>query len=254
MKICRYLKDGKTGFGAVEQEEIKVIAGPERPNEQIGEVLSMSEIKLLSPAQPTKIIALGLNYRDHAREMGMPIPEQPIMFLKPPSSVIGPDEDITYPAGGITARVDYEAELGIVIGRKGKAVPKEKAMDYILGYTCVNDVTARDLQAKDGQWTRAKSFDTFCPIGPWIETELDTSNLSVKTELNGKTVQDSNTAELIFDVPAVVELISKVMTLLPGDVIATGTPPGVGPMNAGDTVVVSVEGIGALQNRVSTGK
>ncbi len=254
MKICRFIKDDKIGFGTVEGDSVEVIAGAERPEERTGETVSLSEVKLLTPTGPGKVIALGLNYRDHAREMGMPIPEQPIMFLKPSSSIIGPGENIVYPAGGITARVDYEAELGIVIGKAGKAIPREKAAEHILGFTCVNDVTARDLQAKDGQWTRAKSFDTFCPVGPWIETELDTTSLSVKAELNGNVVQDSSTAELVFDVHATVELISKVMTLLPGDLIATGTPPGVGPMEAGDKICIIVEGIGRLENTVVSGE
>ncbi len=254
MKICRFKKGDRSLFGVIEGERIEVIDDPLEPERRTGEVVAVSEVKLLAPAQPSKVIALGLNYRDHAREMGMPIPEQPILFLKPPSAVIGPDDNIVYPSGGITARVDYEAELGIVIGRQGKAIPRERASNHIFGYTCVNDVTARDLQAKDGQWTRAKSFDTFCPIGPWIETDLETAALSVKALLNGDTVQESSTAQIIFNVPAVVELISRVMTLLPGDVIATGTPPGVGPVSPGDTVAVTIEGIGSLENPVVMGQ
>ena len=178
-------------------------------------------------------------------------PENPILFLKPATAVIGPNEPILYPAQ--SQRVDYEAEWGVVISRLARNVKAASANDYILGYTCCNDVSARDLQIKDGQWTRAKSFDTFSPIGPWIETELDPSNLVVQGILNGKIVQNSNTANLIFTVPELVCFISSIMTLLPGDVIATGTPSGIGPMQKGDEIVISVQGIGELKNFVRAG-
>ncbi len=205
----------------------------------------------LAPVRPTKIVAVGLNYRDHAREFDLDIPAEPIIFLKPPSSVIGPGEDIVYPRG--VKRLDFEAELAIVISRRCKAIPREKAKEYILGYTCFNDVTARDLQSKDGQWTRSKSFDTFAPLGPWVETDLeDPGNLSIVSKLNGKVMQSSSTSNMIFDVYYLVSFISNIMTLEPFDVIATGTPPGVGSMDIGDTISIELQGIGELRNRVST--
>lgn len=205
--------------------------------------------RLLAPVLPTKIVAVGLNYRDHAREMGFELPSEPLMFLKPASSVIGPSEAIVYPPQ--SERVDYEAELAVVIGRRCRKVQPEQAAEHILGYTCLNDVTARDLQARDGQWTRAKSFDTFAPLGPWIETAIpDPHNLNIILRLNDTVKQSSNTANLIFSVFELVGRISAVMTLEPGDVIATGTPSGIGPMQRGDTVRVEIEGIGVLENTV----
>jgi 2-keto-4-pentenoate hydratase/2-oxohepta-3-ene-1,7-dioic acid hydratase in catechol pathway len=251
MKIFRFNDGGAPAYGVLDDVDLKVIEGDVFGAwRETGRRVKLSEGKLLAPVCPSKVVALGLNYRDHAREMKMPIPAEPILFLKPASSVIGPGAPILYPAGGITARVDYEAELAIVIGKLARHVPASEAAKYILGYTCLNDVTARDLQAKDGQWTRAKSFDTFCPIGPGIETELDPSGLKVEAILNGKTMQSSTTRELIFDVPNIVAQVSRVMTLLPGDVIATGTPPGVGPMQPADTITIVVEGIGRLTNPV----
>jgi 2-keto-4-pentenoate hydratase/2-oxohepta-3-ene-1,7-dioic acid hydratase in catechol pathway len=208
----------------------------------------LSKVKLLAPAQPSKIIALGLNYIEHAKELKMPMPFEPLMFLKPPTAVIGPEDSIVYPKSSV--KVDYEAELAVVIKKKAKNVPVNKAKDYILGYTCFNDVTARDLQKKDGQWTRAKSFDTFAPIGPWIVDGINPGNLKIETLLNGKRVQNSNTNDLIFKVEEIIYFVSHVMTLLPGDVIATGTPPGVGPMKKGDRVEVKIQKIGSLKNKV----
>jgi 2-keto-4-pentenoate hydratase/2-oxohepta-3-ene-1,7-dioic acid hydratase in catechol pathway len=242
---------GRTGYGILEGEKISVLW--ETPydgmDKTTGEVLSLPEVTLLAPCEPTKIMALGLNYRDHAAEFGLPIPDEPLIFLKPSTAVIGPDEDIVYPA--MSRRVDYEAELGVVIGRTCRQVPEEEVRDYILGFTCFNDVTARDLQKKDGQWARAKGFDTFAPLGPWIETEItDPNNLMVEAYLNGESRQHSNTRNMIFKVAAQVAFISQVMTLLPGDVIATGTPSGIGPMREGDVVEIRVEGIGTLKNRI----
>jgi 2-keto-4-pentenoate hydratase/2-oxohepta-3-ene-1,7-dioic acid hydratase in catechol pathway len=212
-----------------------------------GEQLSL--VRLLPPVLPGKIVAVGLNYRDHANEMGIEIPKEPVLFLKPSTSVIGPDADIVYP--GQSSRVDYEAELAVVIGRECRDVDAGDAAGCILGYTCLNDVTARDLQAKDGQWTRAKSFDTFAPIGPWIVTDIeDPDTLSIQARLNGETRQASNTSNLIFGVYELVDFISHVMTLKKGDVIATGTPSGIGPMSPGDEIAVEIEGIGVLKNRV----
>jgi len=251
LKLFRIDHEGRPRCAVQDGEELVLVEGDVFGEwRRTGERVKLSDASLLPPVEPAKVVALGLNYRDHAREMGQPIPDEPIIFLKPSTAVIGPAADIVYPRPGITVRVDYEAELGIVIRKRAKEVPACEAKDYILGYTCVNDVTARDLQVKDGQWSRAKGFDTFCPIGPCIETELDPSDLAVQAVLNGKTVQDSSTKELIFEVPRIIELISRCMTLLPGDVIATGTPPGIGPLSPGDTITVNVQGIGRLTNQV----
>jgi 2-keto-4-pentenoate hydratase/2-oxohepta-3-ene-1,7-dioic acid hydratase in catechol pathway len=187
-----------------------------------------------------------VNYRDHAEEMKTPLPKEPLLFLKPSTSVIGPGEGIVYPK--MSKRVDYEAELAVVIRKMAKAVPEERAAEYILGYTCLNDVTARDLQPKDGQWTTSKGFDTFAPIGPWIVTDIDPHHLEISSYLNGERRQHSNTKNLIFGSHQLVSFISHVMTLLPGDVIATGTPSGIGPMTIGDKIDVVIEGIGTLSN------
>jgi len=211
----------------------------------------IGEAKLLSPCLPSKIVALGLNYRDHAEEVKLPIPDKPLLFIKPSTSVIGPGEAILYPK--MSKRVDYEAELAVVIGKVAKNVSEEQAADYILGYTCLNDVTARDLQPKDGQWTLSKSFDTFSPIGPWIVTDMDPYQLEISSYLNGERRQHSNTKNLIFGPRQLVSFISWAMTLLPGDVIATGTPSGIGPMAIGDQIDVVIEGIGTLSNHVVKG-
>lgn len=208
----------------------------------------LNEVKLLPPCIPSKAICVGLNYKDHIEEMGDKIPEEPTLFIKPSTAVIGPDDYIILPE--MSRRVDYEGELAVVIGRKAKNVSIEEAKNYILGYTIANDVTARDLQAKDGQWTRAKSFDTFLPIGPWIVTDLDPTSLNITTYVNGEVKQKSNTRHLIFNVPTLVSFISHIMTLNPGDVILTGTPSGVGPLKPGDVVTIEIEGIGRLTNRV----
>jgi len=197
---------------------------------------------------PSKVIALGLNYRDHAEEFKLPVPKEPIIFMKPATAVIFNGESIVYPRGA--TRVDYEAELAIAIGREARNVPAARAGDYILGYTCLNDVTERHMQGRDGQWTRAKSFDTFCPVGPVVTDEIDPDNTDVKSFVNGELKQNSNTSQLIFPVARIVEFVTSVMTLLPGDLIATGTPSGVGPLKPGDEVVIEVGGIGRLVNRV----
>lgn len=216
-----------------------------------GAALDPEKCRVLPPVTPSKIVAVGLNYRDHAREMGKPLPDEPLIFLKPPSAVIGPGEPIVIPPGA--GRVDHEAELGIVIGRTARRVRAAEAADYVLGLTCVNDVTDRGLQQRDVQYTRAKGFDTFAPIGPAIALGLDGTALAVGSTVNGVTRQASNTREMIFPPERVVEFVSHVMTLLPGDVIATGTPPGVGPLAPGDRVVVTVEGVGELANDVAAG-
>ena len=207
-----------------------------------------SDIRLLAPCTPSKVVALGVNYRSHGEEMSHRIPEEPLIFIKPSTAVIGTEAYIIYPES--SQRVDYEGELGVVIKSHTWHVPREKAADHILGYTCVNDVTARDIQARDKQWTRSKSFDTFCPIGPCIETEVDPADLSLETVLNGEIKQQTSTSQLNFNVYELVSFISGVMTLLPGDIIATGTASGIGPMQPGDIVEVKIEGIGILRNYV----
>jgi 2-keto-4-pentenoate hydratase/2-oxohepta-3-ene-1,7-dioic acid hydratase in catechol pathway len=211
----------------------------------------LSEVRLLAPVLPrSKVIGIGKNFAAHAAEMGSEVPAEPLMFMKPNTSVVGPNDPIFYPRQ--SNEIHYEGELAVVIGRVCRDVPVEKAADVIWGYTVANDVTARDLQRSDGQFTRAKGFDSFCPLGPWVETELDVSSLSIKTYLNGDLVQDGNTADLIHDVPALVAYVSSVMTLLPGDLILTGTPEGVGPMQPEDEVEISIAGIGNLTNKVKT--
>jgi 2-keto-4-pentenoate hydratase/2-oxohepta-3-ene-1,7-dioic acid hydratase in catechol pathway len=210
---------------------------------------ALSDVRLLAPVLPrSKVVGIGRNYAAHAAEMGSDVPDEPLMFLKPNTSVIGPGDPIFYPRQ--THELHFEGELAVVIGRICRDVPKEKVADVIFGYTIGNDVTARDLQRSDVQFTRAKGFDSFCPLGPWIETELDTSALSVETRLNGDLKQEGTTLDMIFDVATLVAHVSSVMTLLPGDVILTGTPEGVGPMEVGDEVDVTVTGIGTLTNRV----
>lgn len=202
-------------------------------------------MKLLSP---TKIVGIGVNYRAHAAEMGKPLPAEPLMFLKPPSAVIGDGEPIRRPAN--FARVDHEAELGVVIGTRAHRVPRDRALEVVAGYSCVNDVSVRELQQRDGQWTRAKGFDSFCPIGPRMVAGLDPSNLRIRARVNGEVRQDSTTADLIFDVPTLIAFVSEYMTLEPGDVISTGTPAGVGNLAVGDVCEIEIEGIGILRNPV----
>jgi 2-keto-4-pentenoate hydratase/2-oxohepta-3-ene-1,7-dioic acid hydratase in catechol pathway len=214
-----------------------------------GEQLALADVRLLAPVIPrSKVVAIGRNYAAHAAEMGSEVPAEPLMFLKPNTSVVGPRDPIAYPRQ--SREVHFEGELALVIGRICRDVPKERAHDVVLGYTVANDVTARDLQRSDVQFTRAKGFDTFCPLGPWIETELDTGDVRVRTLLNGEVKQDGTTRDLVFDVPTLIAHVSSVMTLLPGDVILTGTPDGVGPMEVGDEVDVVVSGIGTLTNKV----
>jgi 2-keto-4-pentenoate hydratase/2-oxohepta-3-ene-1,7-dioic acid hydratase in catechol pathway len=209
----------------------------------------LKEVRLLAPVLPrSKVVGIGRNYAAHAAELGHDVPDEPLMFIKPNTSVVGPGDPVFYPRQ--SEDVHYEGELAVVIGRICRDVTPDRVGEVVYGYTVGNDVTARDLQRKDGQFTRAKGFDSFCPLGPWIETELDTADLKVMTHLNGDVVQDGTTKDMIFDVPALVSHVSSVMTLLPGDVILTGTPEGVGPMNVGDEVEVTVAGIGSLTNKV----
>jgi len=248
MKLVRFIGNQKEYYGILKGDNISPFEG----NETEFNKLNINEVRLLAPVIPSKIVLVGLNYRDHAAELGMAIPENPIIFLKPSTAIIGPGEDIQYPQG--TDRVDYEAELAVVIKDKIRGVSREEALHHVLGYTCFNDVTARDIQEKDMQWTRAKSFDTFAPIGPWIETELDSEDLFIRSYVNGKIKQDSRTSDFIFGVPELIEFISGVMTLFPGDIVSTGTPPNVGPINPGDKVVIEIEGIGKLENFVKAEK
>lgn len=249
MKIVHYTVDKKAEYGIWDGESVQSLAAtPYRQLKGRSRYHKLSDLKLLPPCTPSKIVALGLNYHSHAREVKMPVPAEPLIFLKPSTSVIGPEDNIVYPES--SQRVDYEGELGVVIKTRTWRVSTKEAMTHVLGYTCFNDVTARDLQYRDKQWTRAKSFDTFAAIGPCIETELDPDNVYLETYLNGELKQQTNTSDLIFSVPELVSFISHIMTLLPGDIIATGTPSGIGPMKPGDTVEVKIEPIGTLRNYV----
>ncbi len=246
MRLVRFRPEkGEKGsiYGILHGEEILEIGEGRKER-----TFRIEDVTLLPPSTPSKIVAVGLNYRDHAEEMGKPIPEEPLIFIKPSSAVIGPGDEIVYPRA--SKRVDYEAELALVVGKRARRVSPEEAGDYILGYTCFNDVTARDLQRKDVQYTRAKGFDTFAPMGPWIETEIDPSDLLVESYVNGERRQSSSTANMIFDVYYLLSFVSHVMTLFPGDVIATGTPSGVGPVAVGDEVEIRIGGIGSLVNRI----
>jgi 2-keto-4-pentenoate hydratase/2-oxohepta-3-ene-1,7-dioic acid hydratase in catechol pathway len=251
MKLVRFMAPGGQDpvCGIVINDEIAELEGDlfSDPARQKGRH-PLSGVTLLPPCRPTKIVAVGLNYGDHARELGFAPPDEPVVFLKPPTTIVGPGEAIVYPRS--SSQVDFEAELGVVIRSRIRAIKPHEASGHILGYTCANDVTARDLQKKDGQWTRAKSFDTFCPLGPWIETDLDPGDLLVESYLNGERKQSSRTSQLIFGVDLLVSFISGIMTLEPGDIIITGTPAGIGPMLPGDEVEVRIEGIGRLRNSV----
>ncbi|MCL0088273.1 fumarylacetoacetate hydrolase family protein [Dehalococcoidia bacterium] len=259
MQIVRFAAGRKVGYGILEENVIRGFRGSpfalfKRFGSSFpldGSVYKLEDVRLLSPCLPSKIVCLGLNYRSHAEETQQPVPTVPLIFLKPSTAVIGPDEKIILPR--LSRRVDYECELGIVIGRRAKDVPEDKAKEYIIGYTCFNDVTERHNQAEDGQWTRAKGYDTFAPVGPVIETAVDPDDLKIETYLNGERRQSARTNDLIFGIPRLINFISSVMTLLPGDVIATGTPSGIGRLNPGDVVEVTIEKIGTLRNLVDMG-
>src|ERR1700722_1007787 len=225
-------------------------AAPWLGGREVGGALQWRDEDLSCPVRPTKILCVGRNYAAHARELGHEVPSEPLLFLKPPSALLGPGGEVTLPPE--SARVEHEAELALVVGRRAKSVSREDALAHVFGYSCACDVTARDLQRKDVQFTRAKGFDTFCPVGPWIETELVPGGLDVRCRVNAATRQDGNTAHMIFDVPTIVSYASRMMTLEPGDVILTGTPEGVGPLVAGDALEVEVSGIGTLKLRVRT--
>jgi 2-keto-4-pentenoate hydratase/2-oxohepta-3-ene-1,7-dioic acid hydratase in catechol pathway len=259
MRIIRFSLDNKTRYGILKDKLISSLKKDpfstfSRGNqyECDGNTYSLEEVKLLPPCLPSKLVCLGLNYLPHAQEFNVEIPNSPLIFLKPSTAVIGPDDEIVLPKGW--KRVDYECELGIVIGKIAKSVSLEKARDYVIGYTCVNDVTERQFQKDDGQWTRAKGFDTFAPIGPWIETEVKPDDLKVETFLNNELRQSGRTSELIFGINKLISFISSVMTLLPGDIISTGTPAGIAPMKKGDIVEIKIEKIGTLRNPVIESK
>jgi len=249
MEFVRYQASNEIKYGVAKDHSILEIKGDIFGKYKVTSIEhSRDTLDILPPVTPTKIVCVGLNYLDHAQELDMPVPEEPLLFLKPPSSVIGPDETILLPAS--STRIDFEAELAIIIGTTARKVSIDKAADYIMGYTCANDVTARDFQKKDGQWTRAKSFDTFSPIGPGIVTDLDVHALNIQCLVNGTVVQSSNTRKMIFKPAELVSYISHVMTLFPGDVIITGTPPGVNELKEEDIVEVKIDKIGTLRNYV----
>jgi len=249
MKIVHFTTEGNTKYGILNGELIQGIEDkPFRYLKLIDHYYQLSQVKLLPPCTPSKIVALGLNYRSHAEEVNAPLPNAPMIFLKPSTAVIGPEDNIVYSPS--STRVDYEGELAIVIKKPLWRVSIEDALDYVLGYTCFNDVTARDLQYQNRQWTQTKGFDTLAAIGPCIETELNPRNVNLETYLNGELKQKGNTKDLIFSVPGLINFISHVMSLLPGDIIATGTPSGIGPMYPGDTVEIKIEPIGTLRNYV----
>ncbi len=264
MKYCRFQLNGQAHYGLVESvlgvEQITrlLLNPPENASEGLEDLptkrmdhLALAEAALLAPVRPSKIVGVGRNYRDHAAELGNEVPAEPLIFFKPPSSLLAPGGLVRRP--GIAGRVDHEGELGVVIAKECYQLgPTEDVRPYILGYTCVNDVTARDLQSKDGQWTRAKGFDTFCPVGPLVTDEIDPwAGIGVETRVNGTVRQQGNTRDFIFPLDVVIRFISQVMTLMPGDLIPTGTPKGVGPVVAGETMEVIVEGVGTLKNPVA---
>ena len=250
MRICRVALDDELHYGVIESNAVALLTShPFGPFEPDGRVLPLEDVRLVAPVLPSKIVAVGKNYLDHVREMGGDKPPaEPMVFLKPSTAVIGPGEPILLPWQ--SEQVEHESELAVVIGRLCRDVPEDRVDEVVLGYTCANDVTARDLQRTDGQWGRAKGFDSFCPLGPWIETTLDPEDADVECRVNGEVRQTGNTADMVRSARELVSWISSVMTLLPGDVILTGTPAGVGPLVAGDQVSVTIAGIGTLTNPV----
>jgi 2-keto-4-pentenoate hydratase/2-oxohepta-3-ene-1,7-dioic acid hydratase in catechol pathway len=259
MRVVRFTPQPDAGLGSdplfgilEDDDQITIISGDPIYHgiQKTAAKIELTKVRLLAPVIPrSKIVCVGKNYADHAAEMGSEVPAEPIIFLKPNTSVIGPGDTIVWPAMAPT--IDYEAELAIVIGRVCKEVPKERVKDVIFGYTMANDVTTRELQKRDGQWTRAKSFDTFCPLGPWIETEFVPGTQRISLTVNGEVKQDASISQMIFSVEEIVAFVTQVMTLLPGDVIITGTPAGIGPLPEKSSVTVAIEGLGELTNKVS---
>jgi len=248
MRITRVARPDGPAFGVVRDEYVVLVDGhPFGELSLTNQVAPLEKVRLLAPIIPSKILCVGKNYADHAAELGSDVPAEPLIFSKPATAVVGPGDEIRLPV--LSELVHHEAELAVVIGRLTRKVSPAEARGAVLGYTCANDVTARDLQQRDGQWTRAKGFDTFCPLGPWIETELDPSGgLRVRAIVNGEVRQHGCTADLIFDIPTIISYCAAFTTLLPGDLILTGTPSGVGPILPGDTVTIDIEGIGTLSN------
>ncbi len=249
MKFIRAEINGESFYAILDGLYVRRLScAPYESVEEDGRVYTLKEVKLLPPAEPSKIVAVGKNYRAHADEMGEGQPEEPLLFLKPSTSIVGDGDDVVYPA--VSHRLDYEGELGVVIGKKCHAVKPGHSGEVIFGYTCLNDITARDIQKAVSQWTRGKGFDTFCPIGPHIENDLDPSHASIETRVNGAVRQHSTIDCMTHDIDKLVCYITECMTLLPGDIIATGTPEGIGSMQRGDIVEVEIEGIGVLHNRI----
>ena len=256
MRIARFTTGDGAAFGVVEGDEsaltVRQIDGhPFAPFQVVGDPLPLAEVRLLAPVLPSKVVAIGRNYAEHAKEMGgeVDLSEPPVVFLKPSTSVVGPGDAIQYPVG-VSEEVSYEGELAVVIARLCREVPPARVKDVVLGFACANDVTARDLQRRESQWGRAKGFDTFCPLGPWVASDIDPSDLAVTTTVNGELRQAGRTSQMLRTVDELVSHVSQAMTLLPGDVILTGTPAGVGPLAIGDEVSVSIERVGTLTNRV----
>jgi 2-keto-4-pentenoate hydratase/2-oxohepta-3-ene-1,7-dioic acid hydratase in catechol pathway len=254
VKLARIELDGRPQYARLDDDQLYPLGTDDLLSAlnaaPAGASLPFDAALLRAPVRPPKIVAIGRNYADHARELGNELPQEPLLFFKPPTAVIGPGESIILPPE--STRVDFEGELAVVIGRRGRRVSAAEWRDYVLGYTCANDVTARDLQKKDGQFTRGKGFDTFCPLGPVIVTALDPADLALVTRVDGELRQNGRTSDMVFQIGALIAYITAVMTLEPGDVILTGTPAGVGPLAAGETVEVEIEGIGSLRNRVVT--
>lgn len=250
MKIVRYQTTGPAAWGVLEDGFVLAAEGtPFVDLRATGQIVgSVDEVILCAPVTPRVVLCVGRNYRSHAEEFGNKVPDEPLLFLKPPASVIGPGENVVYPQ--LSGRLDPEAELVLVIGKQARRVAAADAWDVIGGYTCGNDITARDIQKSDGQWTRGKGFDTFCPIGPWVETEYDPTDVGISCTVDGERRQDGRTKDLIFSIPFLIEYITRFTTLEPGDVILTGTPEGVRPVQPGNTITVEIEGLGSLSNRV----
>jgi len=248
VRVVRIFQDEDVRYGLADDTTITLISDEPFAAWETEGIVPLSAAQLLSPVIPTKIVCVGINYREHAREMGHHLPKEPVIFLKPPTSINGPHGDIRIPES--MDSVDYEGELAVVIGRRTHKVTPDGAKAHVLGYLCANDVTARDLQKIDGQWTRAKGFDTFCPVGPWVETDISPLDLKIETYLNGEQRQCARTSDMVFNPFELVSFVSGVMTLLPGDIVLTGTPGGIGPMRRGDVVEVRIEGVGSLINQV----
>jgi len=248
MRVVRIFHEEDVRYGLADESSVTLISDEPFAAWEPEGIVALPHAQLLAPTVPTKIVCAGLNYKGHAREMGHELPAEPVIFLKPPTSVVGHGAEIRIPDG--LDVVDYEAELALVIGRRAHKVTPEQARTHVLGCTCANDVTSRVLQQRDGQWTRAKGFDTFCPLGPWVETDVDPRDTTLESYVNGERRQSTSTSDMIFDPYELVSFVSGVMTLLPGDVVLTGTPAGIGPLHRGDVVEIRVGGIGSLINRV----